>query len=45
MRYRKTPALTDALRLDLIVLGPGPLDRELSPDPDRFEPTFSNGPT
>ena len=30
------------LRLDLIVLGPGRLDRGLAPDPERFRLSFEN---
>ncbi len=40
--YSRALEVDDDLRLDLIVLGPGPLDRRLAPDPERFELTFAN---
>lgn len=41
-RYSRTREVGDDLRLDLIVLGPGPLDSGLAPPPESFELVFTN---
>ena len=42
-RYARTPDGRGDLRLDLIVLGPGRMDRGLAPAPDQFRLSFENG--
>jgi hypothetical protein len=41
-RYRQLREGVGELHLDVIVLGPGPLDRGLAPSPDRFSVRFRN---
>jgi hypothetical protein len=41
-RYDRTPEGQGDLQLDLLVLGPGRLDRGLAPSPERFQLTYQN---